>query len=51
MLHRMVDLNPDMNSDYPVNAYFAPNGSRFVKMDFYDFNSLVSELISDDCPV
>ena len=49
VLHRMVHLSNDLKI-FPDAAYDAPNGDRFQKLLFLDFNSLYPNSVKNDLP-
>ena len=47
--HRLVHLT-EAEKIYPEAAYTAPNGKRFERLSFYDFNSLYPNSVRNDLP-
>lgn len=49
VLHRMIHLSNDLKI-FPDAAYDAPNGNRYQKLLFLDFNSLYPNSVKNDLP-
>ena len=50
VFHRMIDLG-EINPLLPKAVYYADNGKRFVRLIFYDFNSLYPYVFGKNLPV